>query len=443
MRPIRASRLPALVVAAASAAAFAAPVGCGRSQPAARFVGESEHFRLYVDRDLTVGPELDGENGLAALETAWSDARTMLKMPDGKITYYWLTDEHIPSACGTPEEGACFWDDNLEIDAATLPNAHELNHAYMHLRNRRRPIPFLAEGIADAIGCELQSPMNVDDIPWQPLVASTRSLDLYIQGAAFVRHLIRGFGIDEFMRYYEQSPERRDPALFAANFAGFWGRTVDEIWTEIHDHPISEAFSGDAKICPCSLPPIPTDGAVVTDRARAPYWTLPALAGQTLALTGGGGLDKVSVQDCGGVQPPIRAKGLLARFDETTAPRYILPPVASATVGPYLSDDCAATAPYTIGPVFMSGHYLYVATSLPASQTETVYLQLTTAFPWPVMSGLDAICDSCGFDPDACPPFSVKGPQTAQGTFYARTRLFRNVGAANADAAIGSIPIFR
>jgi len=25
------------------------------------------------------------------------------------------------------------------------------------------------------------------------------------------------------LRYYEQAPERRDPALFAANFQCFWG----------------------------------------------------------------------------------------------------------------------------------------------------------------------------------------------------------------------------
>jgi hypothetical protein len=430
------SRLPLLAVAAG------ALVACGRSPPAARFVGESAHFRLYIDRDLTVAPALDGENGLAALETAWSDTHTMLKMPDGKITYYWLTYDHIPAACGTPDEGACFWDENLEIDSATLPNPHELNHAFMHLRQQRKPIPFLAEGIADAIGCEFQSPMNVGDMPWQPLVASPRSLDLYIQGAAFVRHLIRRFGIDELLRYYEQSPERRDPALFAANFASFWGLTVDEIWSEIHDHPVTQPFIGDTKICPCSLPPVPTDGPVVTDRARAPYWTLPPLAGQTLALTAGTGGDQVSVQDCAGVQTPIRSKGVLARFDETTAPRYVLPPIATATVGPYVSEDCAVTAPYTIGPVFKGGgHYLHVAVSPPASEKVTVYLQFTTAVPWPVMGGLDAICDSCGFDPDACPPFSAQSPQTAEGTFYARKTLYRPVADPRTDDAFISIPI--
>jgi len=440
MRPTTPSRPSLLAVAGARAATLAALVACGRSPPSATFVGESAHFRLYVDPDLTVSPELAGENGLVALETAWSDAYTMLRMPDGKITYYWLTADHIPAACGTPEEGACIWEESLEIDSATLPNPHELNHAYMFLRKQREPIPFLAEGIADAIGCELQTTMNVPDIPWPPLVASPRSPEVYVQGGAFVRHLIRRFGIDEFVRYYEQSPEQRDPALFAANFASFWGRSVDDIWTEIHDHPVNQAFIGDTKICPCSLPPLPTDGAVANDLSRAPYWTLPPLAGQTLALTAVMG-DGVAVQDCAGVQLEIRGQGVLARFDDTTAPRYVLPRLASATVGPYLTDDCAAAAPYTIGPAFRSLANLAVTISPPASGAATVYLQLTTAFPWLLRSGLDAICDSCGFDPGACPPFSASAPQTAEGTFYGRMTLYTSIVAPNADAVGTSIVI--
>jgi hypothetical protein len=434
MRMTGPSRLSVLAVAVAALGA------CGRSPPSARFVGESTHFRLYVDPDLFVSPALEGENGLVALETAWSDAHTMLRMPDGKITYYWLTAEHIPDACGTPDEQACFWDRDMEIDSATLPNPHELNHAYMYLRNQRVPIPFVSEGLADAISCELQNPMNVPAADWQPFVASLRSPELYVQGGAFVRHLIRRFGIDEFLRYYEQSPERRDPALFAANFASFWGHSVDEIWAEIHEHPVNQAFIGDTKICPCSLPPLAANGAVVNDLARAPYWTLPPLAGQTLALTAGAG-DFVDLQDCAGVQQPLHNQGVLARFDDTTAPRYVLPRLATATIGPYLSDDCAAAAPYAIGPEFKSGADLGVAVSQPASGAATFYVQLTTALSWTLRSGLSAICDSCGFDAGTCPPFSPTAPQTVQGTFYGRIDLHSNVLDPNADDVGHSISL--
>jgi len=434
-------------VAGARAAALAALVtagACGRSPPAARFVGESEHFRLYIEAGLFVPPELEGENGLAALETAWSDAYSMLKMPDGKINYYWLASEHIPEACATTDEQACFWDETLEIDSPTFPNPHELNHAYMYLRNPRRPIPFLAEGIAEAIGCEFWGETTAAaDTPWQPLVASPRNYEAYVQGGALVRHLIRRFGIEEFLRYYEQSPERRDPALFASNFAGFWGVTVDEVWRDIHDHPTNLAFNGDHKICPCSLPPVPTGGTVVNDRARAPYWTLPPLAGETIALTARMG-DRVRVQDCGGVQQPSWAQGVLARLDDATPARYVLAPLASATVDHYLSDDCPAAATYTIDPVFKTGifHDLELVMSRPVSSKATAYLQITTPFTWPLRTGLDGICDSCGFDPVTCPPYRGNvGPQIAQGTFYGQTTFYTAIANPTADTVWNLISI--
>ena len=59
--------------------------GCG-GRPPAVYVGESQHFRLYVDPELLPLPAaFAGDNALAALETQWSDVATMLKMPDRKI----------------------------------------------------------------------------------------------------------------------------------------------------------------------------------------------------------------------------------------------------------------------------------------------------------------------------------------------------------------------
>ena len=385
---------PRLSVLAVAVAALGA---CGRSPPSARFVGESTHFRLYVDPDVFVPPELEGENGLVALETAWSDAHTMLRMPDGKIAYYWLTAEHIPAGCGTPDEQACFWDQNMEIDSATLPNPHELNHAYMYLRKQRVPIPFLSEGLADAIGCELHNPMNVPDAAWQPFVASLRSPELYVQGGAFVRHLIRRFGIDEFVRYYEQSTEHRDPALFAANFSTFWGRTVDEIWTEITRPSGQPGLHWRHQDLPL-LPAADRGRRRRHERSRARAVLDAAAARGTDAGADGRGGRAVVVQDCAGVQMPLRNQGVLARFDDRPRLATFSPRLETATIGPYLSDDCAAAAPYPFGPEFRSSANLSVGVSQPASRW-TVYLQLTAAFSGGVRSGLNAICDSCGFDP--------------------------------------------
>src|SRR5262252_8709167 len=104
-----------------------AAAGCS-DQPPAVFVGESTHFKLYVDPVLMPLPDaFAGDNALAALETEWSDVATMLNMPDGKITYYWYAPAHIAAACNDGAEGGCTKEDDLEIDAPLLPDAHELN----------------------------------------------------------------------------------------------------------------------------------------------------------------------------------------------------------------------------------------------------------------------------------------------------------------------------
>ena len=67
-------------------------------------LGESAHFRLYLDPDLdmaTLPATMLGDNGLTALETDWTDKQTMLKMPEGRtIDYHLLTTDHISSFCG-------------------------------------------------------------------------------------------------------------------------------------------------------------------------------------------------------------------------------------------------------------------------------------------------------------------------------------------------------
>ena len=59
----------------------------------------------------------------------------------------------------------------MEIDAPLLPDAHELNHAYTYLRSPRRPIPFLAEGMAEAIGLRIR---GADRRPRSPTTTGGR-----------------------------------------------------------------------------------------------------------------------------------------------------------------------------------------------------------------------------------------------------------------------------
>jgi hypothetical protein len=399
-------------------------LGCGRATPPGILVGESEHFRLYVDPDATVPAGLEGANGLDALETAWSDVHAMLQMPDGKITYHLLSPEHVAPACEEADEGACIWESRLEIDSPTIPNAHELNHAYMYLRNQRKPVPFLAEGIAEAIACGPDLPMFITDVPWAGIVGQLESAsdDVYVQGGIFVRYLIRTYGIDAFLRYYEQSPEQRDPALFAANFQAFWNVTMDDAWTAAHTLPPGMVSPGETKICPCALPALEPTGAVADDPARHPYWVLPDTAGRTLSITAPL-RQRVVVRDCAGFRPQLAGQAVLARLDGAE-PRYVLPPIERATLDSYLEEDCAAAAPYAESPLFTGAGGVIVAASTPVSAV-TLHVNLASPFSGVLRGGLSQVCADCGFDPQACPPIAPGSRPSLQGPLYGRMRLHR------------------
>jgi hypothetical protein len=402
--------------------------GCGRPTPPGTLVGESAHFRLFVDPEADVPSGLEGENGLVALETEWADVNTMLQMPDGKITYYWLSQAHVGAACGEGDEGACIWEQSLEIDSPTLPNPHELNHAYMYLRKQRKPIPFLAEGIAEAIACGNDQPTYPTSVPWEGIVGQLESDsdDLYTQGGIFVRYLIRTYGIDAFLSYYEQSPEQRDPALFAANFQSFWNVTLDDTWTAIHTLPLGivPAALYETKICPCSLPPLDPAGQVTNDPARAPYWPLTAPVGQTLALTAGLG-EGVLVKDCAGVRQPLTGRSVLARLDGSD-PRYVLPPLVTATVDSYLADSCAGAAPYPYSPVNVATGGLAIGVPNPADSA-TYYINLASTFSGVLREGLQEICASCGFDQGSCQPLGPTAASPVTGPIYGRMTVYRSV----------------
>ena len=418
----------------ATAIAFAILIagGCGPQAPPGTFVGESAHFRLFVDPALGATSLAWAQaTGLAALETEWSDVETMLKMPDGKITYYWLTDDDVRAACGDSHEGACTWEQRLEIDSPALPNAHELTHAYMYLRKQRHPIPFLAEGMAESIACD-GVPNYFVGVPWPGVVATEETSASMIQGGAFLRSLIRRFGIDAVLRYYDQGPERRDPALFAANFESFWGVALDDAWRQIDLTSSGTYLPTETKICPCSLPPLVPGGPPVDDRARVPYWRLPDAGGASLALTGMGG-NTVQVLDCAGSEPPIEGEGVLARLDASVARRYVLRPLADVEIGAYVTDDCASVAPYTLGPGFFALDGLTIAVTRPPAGRPPVYVEVVTANSVTLRGGAQEICPSCAFDQGACQPSNVS--VSLMGTTFVRLAPYASTLPGYPDVA--------
>ena len=270
--------------------------GCGPPPIPGVMVGESAHFRLFVDPNFDLAPPaayMQGPEGLAALETDWADKRTMLGMPEGrKIDYHLLSVDHIASACDGEAESGCELQDKLAIAAPYLPYQHELMHAYMELlAPGALPIPLVVEGAAQSIGCGTQEGTDLTySVPWQQAVTETSvdsRQDVYQEGGLLARYLIRTEGIGAFVRYYGQAPRRRDPALFAENFFNFWNMSIDDVWAAMHVVEPGAATT-DASICPCSLPALPTGGQpIANDLDTNPYWTLPNAPGGSVGLTAG------------------------------------------------------------------------------------------------------------------------------------------------------------
>jgi hypothetical protein len=405
--------------------------GCDAPLPGT-LVGESAHFRLFLD------PALDPQtlaywqshDGLTALETDFADKRTMLKTPDGeKIDYHLLTPANIASVCGFPEfdqndlGSGCAVNDQHAIAAGYIPHQHELMHAYMRLvLPDALPIPFLVEGVAQALGCGTQVGTSLtDDVPsWEEATmedATDPAEEVYTQGGLFSRYLIRTQGMDAYLRYYAQAPARRDPALFAANFSAFWNMNIDDVWSAMHTLGPYGATT-DGSICPCSLATLPTDGQLVTsDPLGQPYWTLPDTYGSSLALTTPT-VENLILADCEGVTPQITsfspgvAPGSTVYADGNvtiadlpdTRPRYALAPISRASVGHYLADDCATADAYALPSDFLlQPGYVFVITNQLTTSLFSKFLQLQIPSDTEVSVGQsDGLCATCPFDPNTC-----------------------------------------
>ena len=271
--------------------------------------------------------------------------------------------------------------------------------------------------MAEAIGCGYEAPISASfaDIDWRHAVVELRSDRVYGLGGLFVRHMIRRHGIEEFLRYYEQSPERRDPALFAANFESFWGERIDDVWTDFTTIKGGVPWV-DQKICPCSLPPITPGGG---DRERSGARALLDVARRRRCLAGIHGAP-LSVRE----RAELRGRRLPARRQgRPGAPRrrarwYVMPQLADVQAGAFIADNCADAAHYPLSPDVLVGNP-NVSVTIPATQASTVYLAIDVPFPLDSkVSGAYAMCASCDFDQDGCAPISgaTKTPVTGPST---------------------------
>ena len=412
--------------------------GCSRgtAAPPGVLLGESAHFRLYLDPDLdmaTFPATMLGESGLTALETDWTDKQTMLKMPEGKkIDYHLLTADHISAFCGFkadspgaaqdggvsyPEDG-CETGDGLLVAAGYLPHQHELMHAYLSmLAPGPLPIPFVTEGGASAIGCNTREGASlVYSVPWQQAVVETPidpSADVYSEGGLLARFLIRTQGAEAFVRYYRQAPERLDPALFAANFLHFWGTSIDDVWSQMHTVP-ADSNSFDTTICPCTLPALPTDGTPIDgDPDTHPYWPLDLAAGESLSLPVPDGGQPESLFDCQGIAAEVVPPSIFGAVPVVQVvasdgrTRYLQSASGGAAAGTYVTDSCAATVPTPLPASLLHAGgrvEIIVQPIVNPSSSTTLYLQLQLPIAASVASNVFTVeyCGSCVFDQGSC-----------------------------------------
>jgi hypothetical protein len=419
-------------------ALLALVAGCGSPalpELSGTLVGESAHFRLFIDPDYdtsTLPDVLQGTGDLDWLESDWADKQTMLKMPEGqrKIDYHLMTPEHAAAACEGSD--SCELGSMLEIATSAPYFQHELIHAYMQLAAPgAEPIGFIAEGTAQAIGC-YALPWKVDPrtdaSSWQQAITSGR-YD-YGEGGVFARYLIRTQGIDAFVRYYRQAPQRRDPALFAANFSAFWNVSIDDAWAAMH---AARRVTGyDAPICPCSFPTPATDGQPLDNNLLThPYWPLPDTGGASLALTAPTA-EYFDFSDCEGVAPYIESNYAEIQLADFVPPltdvavaivqlpsdgrrRYTTTPLTTASVGAYIADSCGGGVAYTLPEDFVAGSgglSVIVDQATIGGVTKYAQVQLSSSGIVGAILGLTAdvdVCGSCGFDQGSCVADPVPG----------------------------------
>jgi hypothetical protein len=345
------SRRHLLPLVCLTGVAVGAPVGCGDGGVPATLAGASQHFRLFVANDRT---GVNVSDTLTALETNWSDTGTMLQMPDGQITYYLLaTDAEVQRDCNLPEAAGC--ELNETVYTTQPVDQHELNHAYMVLATHHYPAGLLVEGLAEAVGCGYggNPPPRFTNVPdWRTVVAYSNYGDVYDPGREFVRYLILTYGASSFVDYYAQAPATQDPGTFASNFAAYWGTDLDSVWSAMQtDQPVWGPPQV-LPICPCSLPAWSASATPTTlgPSPANPYWTWPALDGDTAVWAGY--VDAVSLSDC--QRRTLDLSGFNLLFGQVTGSIYSLVDSAMLARGSFLSPTCAAAQPYPLPTALLS-----------------------------------------------------------------------------------------
>ncbi|MEO8211808.1 MAG: hypothetical protein ABI560_01380 [Myxococcales bacterium] len=242
---------------------------CGDDVPIYDVVLTSPHFRLFVHNGAT-----PAANALLQLEEHYRDTKAYLGFPEVVIDYHlFLTREDATEQCwgGAIERRACASGNRVYTTFGT--DEHELIHAYM--AGVGSPPPLIQEGIATGLTCGSPGSLGGGELlSWQDTVTQTAISGIpYQPGFALFNYLVRRYGIEKFVEYYGRARFTLDPDVFASDFEGFWGISVDTAWLEMVRPNGNRSLN--AAICPCTQPDtLVLDGTRLTFEQNV-TWFLP------------------------------------------------------------------------------------------------------------------------------------------------------------------------
>jgi hypothetical protein len=123
----------------------------------------------------------------------------------------------------------------------------------------------------------------------------------------------------------------------------------------------------------------------------------------------------------------------LARLD-SGAGWYVRAPLTAASVGRFVSDDCASADRYSVVKDPYGLNFFTVTIPLAASGS-SVFLALEVGSPSSVDSTPMEICDSCAFDQGSCQPVTGADRTPVSGSFYVRMDSKSFVAFPGSDVA--------
>jgi len=402
-------------------------VGCGGDVelPSDR-LWTSAHFRYHTRStntetcpDILALLEQHGDVIHQALGLSWDP---------GEVIDYYDFDDAMDFAAHAGCEGFA---DGCTVGASVrsfVPfHDHELIHAY--LAKVGQPPPFLQEGVAVALSCELYrlAPHAPPTVAWRE--AFTSKLDdpseaLFVGGGWLVSRILATRDPHLLVDLYRASGgPAASPDDFAAAFARVYATTLDDAWADALRAP------GGTLFCPwqCSRPALPMDGSQVVLGSVCGQSTdqrTLMLAQDSDTVWSGSGETQFNIRNCNhlsalegdplafGTTPTFGAVLSLGMGEYYLDRQIRSGPVtfaAQIAPQPLVSSTCTGATSVTVDP---SAAFFYVRFR-PAAMGQSITLSASS--PRVMTAGLSNgpdgnvnICPACGVNPSQCVPLATR-----------------------------------